>query len=218
MTVHEDGHPTGAAVSIKLTDIANHSAARRHGSANTTCPVPEPFTQSPSQVHLRRATFDQQSPPTAQTRDLSTSVQTTAPPPPTGLLHIVRAWWSNNITLSLDHLPQAPTTNSDPRDYLALERTHLAYVRTAVSLVSFGVVLVQLFILKGVNRITGVCLGAICCGAGFLVVLMGCIRYFVQQKALERGKATAGGWDTLAVGTLVFAIVAAILVIVVVED
>ena len=218
MTVHDDGHPPGAAVNIKLTDIANHSASRRYGSANTTGSVPEPFTRSPSQAHLRRAMFDQQSHPTAETYDLSTSVQTTGPRAPTGLLQIVRDWWCNNIALSLDHLPQAPTTNSDPRDYLALERTHLAYVRTAVALISFGVVLVQLFILKGVNRITGVCLGAICCGAGLLVTLMGCIRYFVQQKALERGKATAGGWDTLAVGTLVFAIVAAILVIVVVED
>ena len=217
MTVREDGHSTRAGVSIKLTDVASQSAVRRHGSANMTGLIPEAYTQNPTQARLRRPMFDNHSLPGAQTRGLSASIQTT-PKAPTGLLQIVRAWWSNNIALSLDHLPAAPTTNSDPRDYLALERTHLAYVRTAVALVSFGVVLVQLFILKGVNRVTGVCLGAICCGAGFLVILMGCIRYFVQQKALGRGKATAGGWDTLAVGTLVFAIVATILVIVVVED
>ena len=205
MTVHE------------LTDITSHSAARRHSSTNTTGPFPEPCTQSPSQAHLRRAVFKHQSPPAAQTRDLSPDVQT-HPRAPTGWLQIVRAWWSNNIAPSLDHLPEAPTINSDPRDYLALERTYLAYMRTAVALVSFGVVLVQLFILKGVNRTTGVCLGAICCGAGFLVTLMGCMRYFVQQRALERGKATAGGWHTLAVCALVFAIVAAILVVVVLED
>ena len=217
MTVHEDGHATGAGISIKLTDVAHQSAARRDVSANATGLIPEPYTQSPAQVHLRPALFDRQSPPTAQTRDLNTDVQT-HPRPTIGLLHIVQAWWSHNIALSLDHLPEGSTTNSDPRDFLALERTHLAYMRTAVVLVSFGVVLVQLFILKGVNRVTGVCLGAICCGAGFLVILTGCMRYFVQQKALERGKATAGGWDTCVVGALVFAIVAAVLVVVIAED
>ena len=205
---------------IPLTDLADHSATRSHGSANMTGHNPgsyTSYTQSLSQAHLRRGLFDHESPPAAQARDLSTDTQAHSGEP-TALLQIVRAWWSDNIALCLDHLPEAPTTNSDPRDYLALERTHLAYMRTAVALVSFGVVLVQLFILKGVNRITGVCLGAICCGAGCLVILMGCIRYFVQQKALERGKATAGGWDTLAVGTLIFAIVATIIVVVVVED
>ena len=213
MTIHEDGRPTGAGVSIELTDVANHCAVRRHGSANTTSPILEPYTQSLSPAHLRRGMFDHQSPPAPQTHHLQTY-----PRPQIGLVETVQAWWSNNIALSLDHLLEVQTTNSDPRDYLALERTHLAYMRTSVALVSFGVVLVQLFILKGANRITGVCLGAICCGAGFLVILMGCMRYFVQQKALERGKATAGGWDTFAVGSMILAIVAATLVVVVVEE
>ena len=135
-----------------------------------------------------------------------------------GLLHSLQNWWSDKIVLSLDHLPETAATNSDPRDYLALERTYLAYMRTSIALVSFGVILVQLFFLKNVARTTGICLGSVCYGAGLFVSLLGSARYFIQQKTLERGKASVGGWDMLAIGVLFFAVVAAVLVIVIVDS
>ena len=59
----------------------------------------------------------------------------------------LRHWWSHNVRLNLEH--GAP--GGDLRDYLALERTFLGWFRTSVSLISFGVIITQLFVLKDVN-------------------------------------------------------------------
>ncbi|KAM0806138.1 hypothetical protein BDR22DRAFT_796780, partial [Usnea florida] len=85
--------------------------------------------------------------------------------------------------LNLEHGPPG----ADPRDYLALERTFLGWVRTSVTLVSFGVVITQLFILKDLDPKKGKVLGVIMSCGGILVVLLGCVRYFRQQKLLTQG-------------------------------
>ncbi|MCJ1423667.1 hypothetical protein MMC29_001551 [Sticta canariensis] len=56
-------------------------------------------------------------------------------------------WWSRHVSLVVAHTSDAPS-GGDPRDYLSLERTFLAYIRTASALVSVGVVTTQLFVLK----------------------------------------------------------------------
>ncbi|MCJ1263525.1 hypothetical protein MMC22_003395 [Lobaria immixta] len=56
-------------------------------------------------------------------------------------------WWSRHISLVVLHTSDA-LAGGDPRDYLSLERTFLAYIRTASALVSLGVIVTQLFMLK----------------------------------------------------------------------
>ena len=106
--------------------------------------------------------------------------------------HIKRLqqWWSHNVRLNLEH--GAP--RGDPRDYLALERTFLDWFRTSVALISFGVIITQLFILKDVNPKKGKVLGLFMACGGIIVILLGCVRYFEQQRLLAQGKALSGGW------------------------
>ena len=82
----------------------------------------------------------------------------------------------------------------DPRDYLALERTFLSWFRTSGALITFGVTISQLFILKDVDPKKGKILGAIMTCGGIIVLLLGCVRYFKQQRLLTQGKALSGGW------------------------
>ena len=102
----------------------------------------------------------------------------------------LQVWWSRNVRLNLEH--GAP--GSDPRDYLALERTFLGWFRTSLSLISFGVVIIQLFILKDVGSRKGKVIGVIMCCGGIIAVLLGCVRYLKQQRLLTQGKALSGGW------------------------
>lgn len=114
--------------------------------------------------------------------------------PTTGIdtSHIERLqhWWSHNVRLNLEH--GAP--GGDPRDYLALERTFLGWFRTSVALISLGVVVTQLFVLKDVHPRKGRILGVILSCGGIVVVLLGCVRYLKQQRLLTQGKALSGGW------------------------
>lgn len=126
-------------------------------------------------------------------------------------------WWARHISLVILHTSDAPT-GGDPRDYLALERTFLAYIRTASALVSFGVVITQLFVLKKVNPRTGSIFGAIMSAGGVAVTLIGCSRYFKQQKYLMYGKAISAGWDIIILWILLFALSISMLVVLLVQD
>ncbi len=130
-----------------------------------------------------------------------------------------RKWWSDNITLSLTHSCNEDfTRNHDPRDYLALERTYLAHIRTASALVLFGVALVQLFRLRDVDSKTGLALGVTCAGGGMIIVLAGAYRYFLLQTKLRRGKAAAGGPGSWIGWTVILGVVGAVFVVILAED
>ncbi|KAL8717746.1 MAG: hypothetical protein Q9225_005043 [Loekoesia sp. 1 TL-2023] len=130
----------------------------------------------------------------------------------------LQTWWSNNVSLIITHsLTRDQNHNNDPRDYLALERTFLAHMRTANALVLFGVVLVQLFRLNYVDPKAGLVLGALTAGGGAVVVLAGGHRYFQQQKKLSRGKATAGGAGIWIGGIVIMCISVAVFVVVLAE-
>lgn len=126
-------------------------------------------------------------------------------------------WWSRHISLVVVHTSNGPT-GGEPRDYLALERTFLAYIRTASALVSFGVIITQLFVLKKVSPRTGSIFGAIMSAGGVAVTLIGCSRYFKQQKYLTHGKAISAGWDIVTLWMLLFAISLSMFVILLVQD
>ena len=84
-------------------------------------------------------------------------------------------------------------TGGDIRDHLALERTWLAYNRTANTLASYAVVVAQLFILHEHKRTLGrVCGVIMICGA-ILIDLVSALRICnshmgLQIKALSQGR------------------------------
>ena len=99
-----------------------------------------------------------------------------------------------------------------PRDFFALERTWLAYNRTANTLASHAVVVAQLFILhEGRHRI-GIACGVVMICGGILVDIVGMVRYLHQShKLLEgergtRGRAVVPNWFVVPTG-LVFGFV-----------
>ena len=63
-----------------------------------------------------------------------------------------------------------------------------------MALISFGVIITQLFVLRDVSPKKGKILGVIMACGGIIVTLLGCIRYFEQQRLLVLGKALSGGW------------------------
>lgn len=125
-------------------------------------------------------------------------------------------WWSKNIRPVVIHTSQGPT-GGDPRDYLALERTFLSWMRTSIALASSGVVIAQLFILKGVNPTTGKALGAALAFSAILTSLLGCLRYFRLQKQLIIGKADTGSLLLTGYWVLFITLVTALFVLVLKE-
>ncbi|KAL8902180.1 MAG: hypothetical protein Q9207_004852 [Kuettlingeria erythrocarpa] len=137
------------------------------------------------------------------------------PPHPPADRGALRTWWSANIAITINHDPDGGHThNNDFRDYLALERTYMAHVRTGMALASFGVVLLQLFRLKKMNPRAGITLGAVCAGGGAIIVLLGARHYFVLQKKLMAGRITTGGLLLWIDAMIFLAIVTAVLAVV----
>ncbi|KAI4090468.1 MAG: hypothetical protein L6R37_007880 [Teloschistes peruensis] len=129
-------------------------------------------------------------------------------------------WWSYNVCPTITHDPTRDSSlhNRDARDYLALERTFLAHIRTANTLASLGVLLLQLFRLKEVNTGVGLALGASTASAGMIMVIIGAYRFFFQQQNLLRGEVVVGGpWSWLD-WAIVMGVVVAVLAMVLVHD
>ena len=125
----------------------------------------------------------------------------------------LRNWWSHNVRLNLVH----GEPGGDPLDYLALDRTFLGWFRTSVALISFGVVITQLFVLKDLGTKKGKILGVIMSCGGIIVVLLGCVRYFKQQRLLMQGKALSGGWHHQVLILVLLSILITLFVFVIVD-
>ncbi|KAL8715231.1 MAG: hypothetical protein Q9220_001189 [cf. Caloplaca sp. 1 TL-2023] len=136
------------------------------------------------------------------------------------ILRKLQTWWSSHVALIVVHSADGnnDAQNNDPRDYLALERTYLAHVRTANALALFGVTLLQLFRLHNVDPKAGLALGALSSGSSIFIIVSSCRRYFLQQKKLTIGKAVGAGPDVWLYSTLIFIIIAAAFIIVLVKD
>lgn len=179
------------------TDISGHSHASH--SPGTTIELEERVT---NQVGQNRTLESAPNATDTATNGINTS-------------HIerLRNWWSHNVRLDLEH--GAPG-GGDPRDYLALERTFLGWFRTSVSLISLGVIITQLFVLKDVDPKKGKILGAIMTCGGVIVILLGCVRYFEQQRLLAKGKALSGGWHhQLLIVTLMLILITLLVMIII---
>lgn len=141
------------------------------------------------------------------------------------------AWWSKNISLTINHSQVDPESHdrdplvhdhaldihtNDFRDYLALERTYLSHLRTAIALSGFGVVIVQLFVLRGLDPAVGRVLGSVCACGSMAFMLVGGYRYFQQQKKLTQGKFITGGLGLWIDGVILLSILISIFLLVVV--
>lgn len=75
----------------------------------------------------------------------------------------------------------------------------------------------QLFVFKKLDVRKGSVLGAFTSAGGILIVLIGCLRFFKQQKHLTRGKATAAGWEIMALLIILAALLLVVFVVVLIQ-
>lgn len=162
------------------------------------------------------ASFTRRSQSPCPTNIITTPRPTKNPVLRTFILLTPQQWWARNISLVVEHTSDGPR-GGDPRDYLALERTFLSWIRTSTALVSFGVVITQLFVFKKLDVRKGSVLGAFSSAGGILIVLIGCVRYFKQQKHLTLGNTTSAGWEIMTLLIILAAILLVVLVVVLVQ-
>ncbi|KAJ0421318.1 hypothetical protein BJY00DRAFT_312229 [Aspergillus carlsbadensis] len=122
-----------------------------------------------------------------------------------GVIGFIQRFWMRNVSLTV---PQKKN-----RDYFALERTFLAYIRTSVILAMQGVLIAQLFRLQSANSTkglgyheVGVPLSIACHCAAMLTAILGALRFWKQQSAIALGTVYAGGWELNCIGLLTTAI------------
>ena len=111
--------------------------------------------------------------------------------------------------LSMTSNPVVPNTGASARDYLANERTLLAWVRTAVSMIALGIALAKIS-----EDAPGKIVGAVLACFGILMVVSSRIRYFEVVDCLERGEyKIAQGSVNLVLGMLVLISIVCVVVI-----
>ncbi|OQD88782.1 hypothetical protein PENANT_c003G06866 [Penicillium antarcticum] len=97
-------------------------------------------------------------------------------------------FWTHHVTLTVPH--------KSSRDYFALERTFLAYIRTSLVVTQQGVLIAQLFRLPAAEALAdrlgfshvGIPLSVTCHCVAIFVALLGAYRFWRQQNAIARGK------------------------------
>ncbi|KAL4786593.1 hypothetical protein BJX76DRAFT_94544 [Aspergillus varians] len=114
--------------------------------------------------------------------------------PRQGILGDIQRFWMRNVALTVEQKKN--------RDYFALERTFLAYIRTSVVLAMQGVLIAQLFRLQSANTTqglgyheVGVPLSVTCYCAAILTAMLGAHRFWKQQGAIALGTVFVGGWE-----------------------
>jgi len=93
------------------------------------------------------------------------------------------------------NLSAYPPTDVHP----ALERTYLAYIRTGNAFATLGIAIDQLFRLHGASRATGAVFGSLCTALGIVITIIGCLRYFRQQRQIMHWGALGGGFDMVTI-------------------
>ncbi|KAL4957101.1 hypothetical protein BDW69DRAFT_157167 [Aspergillus filifer] len=122
-----------------------------------------------------------------------------------GIFGRITRFWTRNVVLTVSQRKN--------RDYFALERTFLAYIRTSVILAMQGVLIAQLFRLQGAHAShglgyheVGVPLSVTCHCAAIVTAVLGAHRFWKQQSAIALGTIYAGGWELNVIGILVTAV------------
>lgn len=122
------------------------------------------------------------------------------------MLKLCLAWWNINPSSFLQR--NVAQFCSSLTQGSALERTFLAYMRTAAALSMQGVLIAQLFRLQGSHSAqfdfytVGIPLSVVFHACAILVTAMGAFRFWRQQHAIARGKVYAGGWEINSIGLI----------------
>ena len=100
----------------------------------------------------------------------------------------------------------APGVTPDVREHLANERTLLSWVRTGVSLLSFGLVIERLGAQvgsSGSSALFGLALAVLGC----LVLVLGAVQFLRSRRGIERGEfvSSATAYLVVVAGSLVLA-------------
>ncbi|KAI0473850.1 hypothetical protein GGR56DRAFT_649305 [Xylariaceae sp. FL0804] len=119
-----------------------------------------------------------------------------------------RTFWRRNVALSVPH--------HACRDYFALERTFLGYLRTSSVLALAGVVVAQLAVLQQGNpksslSTAGKSLALCCYLLAIWAIFCGAYRAWRFQRALVRGKSLSGGFEINTLAILVILLFGALL-------
>lgn len=97
---------------------------------------------------------------------------------------------------------------------IALERTFLAYHRTALSIAMFAVVITQLLFLSvpAIERsdmekriFPAFCIALL--GMATMLQILGAIKYWRWERGIMSSKAMVGGWELMLIGAIGFAVV-----------
>ncbi|KAL4985872.1 hypothetical protein BDW68DRAFT_198511 [Aspergillus falconensis] len=139
------------------------------------------------------------------TRRTVSRTSTSQTPRREGVLGRIQRFWTKHVVLTV--------AQKKNRDYFALERTFLAYIRTSVILAMQGVLIAQLFRLQSANSSkglgyhdVGVPLSVTCHCAAILTAVLGAHRFWKQQSAIALGTVYAGGWELNCIGFLTTAV------------
>lgn len=164
-------------------------------------------------------------------QDLQPTVEVQRPPtpaerPPLIHKHVLgaRRWWKVHICPILTSVgavgpvgtvetvgtvgivETVGTILHDPRDFHALERTYLAYTRTANALSLFAVLITQLFVISDVSNSVGIAFASMVYCAAILTTVLSCARFFRQQRLMIRGRAAGAGGDVMLIWVAIVAI------------
>jgi uncharacterized membrane protein YidH (DUF202 family) len=123
----------------------------------------------------------------------------------------ISSFWSKYVRLIIEE--------DDCRDHLALERTFLAYIRTASAYAQFGVLMSQLFRLNDsdvgfrvpTTLTIGNAVGASTVGVAIVIVLTGAGYFVKQQRGLVRGVILSRGYDVPVIMVFSFVLLSIIL-------
>ena len=87
----------------------------------------------------------------------------------------------------------------DPREYMANERTFLAWIRTGASLVSIGLAVTQV---EAVLGFRGFGVGLVALGG--LTLIVGMVHFFSTRRQLDNGEfaSSVASYMIIAAGTL----------------
>ncbi|MFN3813168.1 MAG: YidH family protein [Aquificaceae bacterium] len=104
---------------------------------------------------------------------------------------------------------------TDPRIYMAAERTFLAWIRTAIALIVFGFVIEKFeFFLEQLERVfnmhlrgdhrTLVSVGVFIIVVGLLTLIIGAINFYRTIKQVDRGRYRTHTWLYKTYGAVIF--------------
>ena len=122
-------------------------------------------------------------------------------------------WWRDHIGPELIAQDETGRTIHDPRDFLALERTHLAYVRTSNAFALFGVTLAQLFIFHDAGSAYGRAFATCAYAIAIYLTAVSCVRTIWLQHLLIDGRTATAYYTFAIVGILGIMLLLAIFVV-----